>query len=389
MSEMDIAADRSGAEYAPTGQLLIAEADGAEAAALHAALAGAGVQAPIRMIGEAVRGPQTAGLGPGVTVLSVFVGSRIDRAVLDACPDLRLIATRSTGYDHIDLGACAERGVAVANVPTYGENTVAEHTFALILSLSRNVHKAWVRTQRGDFGLGGLQGFDLRGKTLGIVGLGHIGLHVAKIGRGFGMRVLAFDPAPRSILAEILGFDYAGLDELVAEADIISLHAPYSPATHHLVDRALLGACSRWSATRASYGRWSPTSCWPAARTSWSPRTWRSTPPRRSSASSTPRRPTSPPSSPATRATSSAGPPASPAAPPEADAAGRRPPSVGYVVARDDAVPNPPPRDPPPASSGVIPAATSASRATTPISRPSSSTTGRRWIPALVITVSA
>jgi D-lactate dehydrogenase len=245
MSEMDIAADRSGAEYAPTGQLLIAEADGAEAAALHAALAGAGVQAPIRMIGEAVRGPQTAGLGPGVTVLSVFVGSRIDRAVLDACPDLRLIATRSTGYDHIDLGACAERGVAVANVPTYGENTVAEHTFALILSLSRNVHKAWVRTQRGDFGLGGLQGFDLRGKTLGIVGLGHIGLHVAKIGRGFGMRVLAFDPAPRSILAEILGFDYAGLDELVAEADIISLHAPYSPATHHLVDRALLGRVKR------------------------------------------------------------------------------------------------------------------------------------------------
>jgi D-lactate dehydrogenase len=130
--------------------------------------------------------------------------------------------------------------VAVANVPTYGENTVAEHTFALILALSRNVHKAWVRTQRGDFSLAGLQGFDLRGRVLGLVGTGHIGLHVAKIGRGFGMDVVAADPRPQPLLAEVIGFRYLELDELVARADIVSLHAPYTPATHHLVDRRLL-----------------------------------------------------------------------------------------------------------------------------------------------------
>jgi D-lactate dehydrogenase len=125
-------------------------------------------------------------------------------------------------------------------VPTYGENTVAEHTFALILALSRNVHKAWVRTQRGDFSIQGLQGFDLRGRTIGLVGVGHIGLHTAKIARGFGMVVLAADPKPQPLLAELIGFDYVDLDELVARADIVSLHAPLTPATRHLVDRELL-----------------------------------------------------------------------------------------------------------------------------------------------------
>jgi D-lactate dehydrogenase len=150
------------------------------------------------------------------------------------------VATRSTGYDHVDLAACTARGVAVANVPTYGENTVAEHTFALILALSRNVHKAWVRTQRGDFSIQGLQGFDLRGRTIGLIGVGHIGLHTAKIARGFGMRVLATDPRPQPLLAELVGFDYVELEELVGSADIVSLHAPLTPATHHLVDRELL-----------------------------------------------------------------------------------------------------------------------------------------------------
>ncbi len=231
-----------------TDVVFLAEADPAETARLRGALEAAGVRAELRSTPDPVRGttPRGAGgqpspgLGPGVAVLSVFVGSRVDQPLLDACPDLRLVATRSTGYDHVDLAACAARGVAVANVPTYGENTVAEHTFALILALSRNVHKAWVRTQRGDFSIQGLQGFDLRGRILGLIGVGHIGLHTAKIARGFGMRVLASDPRPQPLLAELVGFGYVELEELVASADIVSLHAPLLPATRHLVDRELL-----------------------------------------------------------------------------------------------------------------------------------------------------
>jgi D-lactate dehydrogenase len=220
--------------------IFLAEADQAETGRLRGALEAAGVRAELRATPDPVRGRPPQGLGPGVAVLSVFVGSRVDAPLLEACPDLRLVATRSTGYDHVDLAACAARGVAVANVPTYGENTVAEHTFALILALSRNVHKAWVRTQRGDFSIQGLRGFDLRGRTIGLVGVGHIGLHTAKIARGFGMRVLAADPRPQPMLAELIGFDYVTLEELVASADIVSLHAPLVEATRHLVDRELL-----------------------------------------------------------------------------------------------------------------------------------------------------
>jgi D-lactate dehydrogenase len=218
-----------------------AETDAEQASRFAAALEAAGASVELRATPEPLRElPQPDGLGPGVEVLSVFVGSRVGGDLLAACPDLRLVATRSTGFDHVDLAACQAAGVAVANVPTYGENTVAEHTFALILALSRNVHKAWMRTQRGDFSLAGLGGFDLRGRVLGLVGTGHIGLHVAKIGRGFGMEVIAADPRPQPLLAEVIGFRYVPLDELVAQADIVSLHAPYTPATHHLVDRRLL-----------------------------------------------------------------------------------------------------------------------------------------------------
>ena len=226
--------------------VFLAEAGAEEAARLEAALRRAGVTAPVCASPKPARSAQLPdGLGPGVAVLSVFIGSRVDEPLLAACPDLRLVATRSTGYDHIDLAACAARGVAVANVPAYGENTVAEHTFALILALSRNVHKAWRRTQRGDFSVHGLQGFDLLGKTLGLVGTGRIGLHVAKIARGFGMRVLATDPYPQQLLAEVIGFEYVPLEELVAQADVISLHAPATPATYHLVNRELLARCKR------------------------------------------------------------------------------------------------------------------------------------------------
>ena len=122
---------------------------------------------------------------------------------------------------------------------------MAEHTFALILSLSRNLHRAYVRTVRGDFSLTGLQGFDLKGKTLGIVGAGRIGMHVIKMAKGFGMRVLAYDTRQDPFLSEVLDFRYAPLEQLLAESDIVSLHTPYSPSTHHLINREMFGRMKR------------------------------------------------------------------------------------------------------------------------------------------------
>ena len=169
-------------------------------------------------------------------VLSVFVHSQVTREVLEQMPGLRLVAARSTGYDNIDLLACNERHIPVSNVPRYGENTVAEHTFGLILSLSRKIHKAYQRTIAGDFSLEGLEGFDIKGKTLGVVGAGSIGLHVIRTAKGFGMNVIAYDTRPNPLIAEVLGFEYVPLDYLLSHADIISLHAPYTPATHHLIN---------------------------------------------------------------------------------------------------------------------------------------------------------
>lgn len=171
-----------------------------------------------------------------VEALSVFIYSHVTAEVLDRFPRLRLVTTRSTGYDHIDLEACRARDVAVCNVPRYGENTVAEHTFGLILALSRKIHMAYQRTSRFDFSLRGLRGFDLKGKTIGVVGGGAIGLHVVRIARGFGMRVLVTDPKAQPLLAEVLGFEYVPLLSLLRSSDVISLHAPLLPSTHHLIN---------------------------------------------------------------------------------------------------------------------------------------------------------
>jgi D-lactate dehydrogenase len=179
------------------------------------------------------------------SIVAPFIHSTVGLDEMSAMPGLRLVATRSTGYDHIDLVAAQKRGIAVCNVPTYGENTVAEHTFALILALSRRVHHAYVRTQRGEYTVEGLRGFDLYGKTLGVVGAGSIGLHVIRIAKGFGMRVIAHDLRRDRLLADVLGFDYVDIDVLLTESDIITLHAPAIPATHHLIDRAALEKVKR------------------------------------------------------------------------------------------------------------------------------------------------
>ncbi len=180
----------------------------------------------------------TARLAEDAEVVSVFVYSDLSAPVLDRLPRLRLVATRSTGYDHIDLRRCAERGIAVANVPDYGDRAVAEHAFALLLAVGRRVVTAAERTRRVDFSQAGLRGFELHGRTLGVVGTGRIGRRAIEIGRGFGMRVLAHDARPDPTAAAALGFRYAPLAELLAEADAVTLHVPGGPATRHLISDA-------------------------------------------------------------------------------------------------------------------------------------------------------
>ncbi len=170
-------------------------------------------------------------------VLSVFIYSQVTAEVIGKLPNLKLIVTRSTGFDHIDLKVAKERNILVSNVPSYGENTVAEHTFALILALSRNVHKSHVRRLENNFSIDGLEGFDLKGKTLGVIGAGKIGLHVIKIARGFGMEVIAFDAFENHFLSEVLDFKYVPLETLLQQSDIVSLHTPYMKSTHHLINR--------------------------------------------------------------------------------------------------------------------------------------------------------
>ncbi len=179
---------------------------------------------------------RNSGLIKDADVVSPFIYSNLTQDVLSNAKQLKLIATRSTGFNHIDIQTAKAKSISVANVPFYGENTVAEHTFALILALSRNLHRAYVRTISNNFTLEGLQGFDLKGKTIGIIGGGNIGVHVIKIAKGFGMKVLVFDVKPNHMLTELLDFKYASLDELLENSDIITLHCPYNQHTHHLIN---------------------------------------------------------------------------------------------------------------------------------------------------------
>ena len=173
-----------------------------------------------------------------VDAVSVFVDSSIDNVVISALPNLKFIATRSTGYDHIDLAAAKEREIAVSNVPAYGANTVAEHAFGLLLALSKRIYDGYEQVREtGKFDPHKLRGFDLKGKTLGIVGTGRIGQHSAHIGKGFGMNVIAHDPYPNEKFAKEAGVTYRSLPELLAESDVVTLHVPYLDSTHHLINK--------------------------------------------------------------------------------------------------------------------------------------------------------
>lgn len=170
-------------------------------------------------------------------VISVSIYSNLKGQLINQLAKTRLITTRSTGYDHIDIAACKEHGITVCNVPVYGETTVAEHTFALILSLSRGIHDSYERTRQGDFTCEDINGFELNGKTLGVLGTGRIGTKVIEIAKGFKMKVIAYDRYPSKKSAETLGFEYVDWQELLKQSDIVSLHLPLTDETFHFLNR--------------------------------------------------------------------------------------------------------------------------------------------------------
>lgn len=179
-------------------------------------------------------------------ILCVFVDSTIDRAVMEAFPNLRAVVTRSTGYDHIDLAAAKEKNIIVSTVPSYGENTVAEFAFALILSLARKIYQSVdIFRETGKYSFEGLIGFDLKGKTLGVIGTGRIGRHAVKMGRGFDMNVLGYDPYPNEEAAKELGFTYKSFEDVLKESDVVTIHVPYTKENHHLFNKETLGVMKR------------------------------------------------------------------------------------------------------------------------------------------------
>jgi D-lactate dehydrogenase len=175
-----------------------------------------------------------AGEHSGVEVICTDL-SRLDADTLEKLKNTKLIATQSTGVDKIDLEYCMANGISVCNVPAYAEIAVAEHVFALLLSISRHLSEAVERTRKGNFSLDGLMGFDLCGKILAIVGTGVIGRHVGKIAKGFGMEVVAFDVRKDERWAAVNGIRYMSIKEALSMADIVTLHLPFTPETHHLI----------------------------------------------------------------------------------------------------------------------------------------------------------
>lgn len=179
-----------------------------------------------------------ASLAQDAEAISVFINSEVRIDVIDVLPNLKLITTRSMGYDHIDVAYAKSKNIAVASVPCYGANTVAEFTFALILALSRKVIPAYHHLREDDsFSLKDLMGVDLYGKTIGVVGTGKIGRNTINIAKGFGMSVLAFDRTPDADLASNMGVEYSALPDLLSRADIVTIHVPYSAETHHLINK--------------------------------------------------------------------------------------------------------------------------------------------------------
>lgn len=180
---------------------------------------------------------ETAPLAADADAVCAFVNDDLGEEVLEELAGLgvRHIALRSAGFNHVDLHAAERLGVIVTRVPGYSPYAVAEHGVALLMALVRKTHRAYNRVREGNFSLNGLLGFDLHGKTVGVVGTGQIGTVFARIMTGFGCRVLAFDPYP-SEECRAMGVRYVELDELLAESHVVSLHLPVTPQTRHFID---------------------------------------------------------------------------------------------------------------------------------------------------------
>lgn len=175
-------------------------------------------------------------------IISCFINSKVSKEILEQLPNLKFIATRSTGFDHLDLKALKDKKILVANVPDYGSHTVAEYTFGLLLCLLRKIYTAYHRVREtGSFDLTGLKGKELFNKILGVVGTGRIGRNVIKIGNSFGMRIIAYDKYPDDELEQQLNFEYVDFEELLKQADVITFHVPYNAETYHLLNKDNIG----------------------------------------------------------------------------------------------------------------------------------------------------
>ncbi|NJP06675.1 MAG: 2-hydroxyacid dehydrogenase [Chloroflexaceae bacterium] len=181
---------------------------------------------------------ETLPLARNFAVVCLFVNDIVDAAMMAQLADggTRLLALRSAGFNHVDLAAADAHNITVVRVPAYSPYAVAEHTVGLMLVLNRHIHRAFARVREGNFALDGLMGFDMHGKTVGIIGTGKIGLEVGRIIHGFGCTILAYDPYPNSELIE-LGAQYVELAQLFQQSDIITLHSPLNPQTYHLIGR--------------------------------------------------------------------------------------------------------------------------------------------------------
>lgn len=188
----------------------------------------------------------TVATAAGADAVCVFVNDQLPREVLQALHALgvRLVVLRCAGFNQVDLAAAAELGMAVARVPEYSPYAVAEHTLALVLTLNRKIHRAYARVREGNFALDGLLGFDLHGRTIGVVGTGRIGETFCRLMTGFGCTLLAADPQPNPACVA-LGVLYVPLPELLARSDVVSLNCPLTPQTHHLIDAAAFAGMKR------------------------------------------------------------------------------------------------------------------------------------------------